>query len=97
MKRIAATDLIRNIGTFLRHAAEGPVTVTSHGRDNSVLISATAYRQLVSRQIPATAAPTVGISADLHPNATRLQASRKNPKQKIAAIAPIVFNVGAIV
>jgi prevent-host-death family protein len=67
MKRIAATDLIRNIGTFLRHAAEGPVTVTSHGRDNSVLISATAYRQLVARQLPATAAPTVGVSADRAP------------------------------
>jgi prevent-host-death family protein len=63
MKRIAATDLIRNIGTFLRHAAEGPVTVTSHGRDNSVLISATAYRQLVSRQVPATALPTGETSA----------------------------------
>jgi prevent-host-death family protein len=63
MKRIAATDLIRNIGTFLRHAAEGPVTVTSHGRDNSVLISAAAYRQLVARQIPATALPTGETSA----------------------------------
>jgi len=67
MKRIAATDLIRNIGTFLRHAAEGPVTVTSHGRDNSVLISATAYRQLVARQAPATTPPTGGSSADPTP------------------------------
>ncbi len=67
MKRIAATDLIRNIGTFLRHAAEGPVTVTSHGRDNSVLISATAYRQLVARLVPAATVPTGGISADPAP------------------------------
>ncbi len=67
MKRIAATDLIRNIGTFLRHAAEGPVTVTSHGRDNSVLISATAYRALVANQIPAAALPTGGSAAEPAP------------------------------
>jgi prevent-host-death family protein len=82
MKRIAATDLIRNIGTFLRHAAEGPVTVTSHGRDNSVLISATAYRQLVSRQIPATTLPTDGISADPAPERDTLEGIAQKAQTK---------------
>ena len=82
MKRIAATDLIRNIGTFLRHAAEGPVTVTSHGRDNSVLISAAAYRQLVSRQVPATPPPTGGISADPAPERDALEGTAHNAKLK---------------
>ena len=67
MKRIAATDLIRNIGTFLRHAAEGPVTVTSHGRDNSVLISAVAYRALVANQLPAAALPSGRSAAEPAP------------------------------
>jgi prevent-host-death family protein len=82
MKRIAATDLIRNIGTFLRHAAEGPVTVTSHGRDNSVLISATAYRQLVARQVPATAAPAGGSSADPVPERDALEGIAQKAQTK---------------
>ncbi len=79
MKRIAATDLIRNIGTFLRHTAEGPVTVTSHGRDNSVLISATAYRALVANQIPAAALPTGGSAAEPAPES---DAKAKNHRDR---------------
>jgi prevent-host-death family protein len=79
MKRIAATDLIRNVGTFLRHAAEGPVTVTSHGRDNSVLISATAYRALVANQIPVTPLPTGGSMADAAPER---EAKTKNHRDR---------------
>jgi prevent-host-death family protein len=82
MKRIAATDLIRNIGTFLRHAAEGPVTVTSHGRDNSVLISATAYRQLVARQVPATTPPTGRVSADPAPERDALEGIAQKAQTK---------------
>jgi prevent-host-death family protein len=82
MKRIAATDLIRNIGTFLRHAAEGPVTVTSHGRDNSVLISAAAYRALVANQIPAAALPTGGSAAEPAPERDALASIARNAKFK---------------
>ena len=64
MKRIAATDLLRNIGTFLRHAAEGPVTVTAHGRENAVLLSAAAYRELVANQAPARPKPSGDNPAD---------------------------------
>ena len=71
MKRVPATYFIKNIGTFLRGAAQEPVTVTTHGRDNAVLLSAAEYRRLQAAAAgPAPAAPAMTRAAD--PMATTL-------------------------
>lgn len=58
MKRVPATYFIKNIGTFLRGTAEAPVTVTAHGRDTAVLLSAAEYRRLQAASAPPATAPS---------------------------------------
>ncbi len=58
MKRVPATQFIKNIGRYLRHAGEGPYVITSHGIDNAVLVSARDFHDLRARagyaEIPET-------------------------------------------
>ena len=49
MKRVHTTQFIKNIGRYLRHAGEGPYTITSHGIDNAVLVSARDFHDLRAR------------------------------------------------
>ncbi len=64
MKRLPATHFIRNIGRILREAAAEPVTVTVHGQDSVVVLSASEYRNLVAHRDPPPVRPAPGRIAD---------------------------------
>lgn len=49
MKRVPATQFIKNIGRYLRHTGDGPYVITSHGIDNAVLVSARDFQDLRAR------------------------------------------------
>ena len=48
MVRVSAGELQKQFGTYSEKAQREPVTITKHGRDSLVLISASAYERLKS-------------------------------------------------
>ena len=46
--RVSTADFIRNYSTLADRALAEPVTITKHGRDSLVLVSAEAYERLKS-------------------------------------------------
>ncbi len=47
--RISTADFIKNFGAHADQALAAPVTITKHGRDRFVILSAEAYERLASR------------------------------------------------
>lgn len=97
MKRVPATYFIKNIGTFLRGAGEAPVTVTTHGRDNAVLLSAADYRRLqAAASPPATARAPMARAADpLATTLSILSTSVRKPVGEKALMAAFAGKPGA--
>jgi prevent-host-death family protein len=83
MRRVPATYFIKNIGVFLRGAAEAAVVVTSHGRDNAVLLSAAEYRRLQAAASPPAMAPATMTRAS-DPLATTLSILSTSVRKPIA-------------
>ena len=50
MPRVSATEYSRKVGLFQSIAQREPVMITSHGREETVLISAEEYRRLTRRR-----------------------------------------------
>ena len=50
MTRVSATEYSRKVGLFQSIAQREPVMITSHGREETVLISAEEYRRLTRRR-----------------------------------------------
>ena len=48
MVRVSAAELQKQFGTYSEKAQREPVTITKHGRDSLVLLSAEAYERLKS-------------------------------------------------
>ncbi len=48
MVRVSAAELQKQFGTYSEKAQREPVTITKHGRDSLVLVSAEAYERLKS-------------------------------------------------
>ena len=48
MVKVSAGELAKQFGTYAEKAQREPVTITKHGRDSLVLISAEAYERLKS-------------------------------------------------
>jgi prevent-host-death family protein len=48
MVRIGAAELQRQFGSYSEQAQRAPLTITKHGRDSLVLLSAEAYERLRS-------------------------------------------------
>jgi prevent-host-death family protein len=48
MVRVTAAELQKQFGLYTERAQREPVTVTKHGRDSVVLLSAEAYERLKS-------------------------------------------------
>jgi prevent-host-death family protein len=48
MVRVSAAELQKQFGTYSEKAQREPVTITKHGRDSLVLISAADYERLKS-------------------------------------------------
>lgn len=49
MKRFSFTDVSKTPGQVLDEAMKGPVTLTKHGREKLVIVSAEQFRALVAR------------------------------------------------
>lgn len=47
--KITATEFQKSFGRYREVAAREPVTITNHGRDSLVLVSATEYERLLER------------------------------------------------
>jgi prevent-host-death family protein len=50
MQTVTASDFSKKVGLYQSVAQREPVMVTSHGREEAVLISAQEYRRLTRRQ-----------------------------------------------
>jgi prevent-host-death family protein len=50
MPTISATEYSRKVGLYQSMAQREPVIITSHGREETVLISAEEYRRLTRRR-----------------------------------------------
>ena len=50
MPTVTATEYSKKVGLFQTIAQREPVVITSHGREETVLISAEEYRRLTRRQ-----------------------------------------------
>ena len=48
MKSVTTTEFYRNFGTYSDAAMREPVSITNHGRDSLVVLSADEYRRLKS-------------------------------------------------
>jgi prevent-host-death family protein len=48
MTRVTAAQFQKQFGTYADEAQRTPVTITKHGRDNLVVLSAAAYERLKS-------------------------------------------------
>ncbi len=48
MSRVSASEFLKNYGLFREKAQREPVTITNHGRDSLVLVSADEYQRLKS-------------------------------------------------
>lgn len=58
--RVTSAELQKNFGTYQDRALVEPVTVSRHGRDSVVLISAAEYERLKSRDRQALALEELG-------------------------------------
>ena len=47
--RVTTADFVKNFGLLSDHALIEPVTITKHGRDRLVVVSATEYERLKRR------------------------------------------------
>jgi len=47
--RVSTADFIKHYSTLADHALAEPVTITKHGRDRLVVVSATEYQRLKKR------------------------------------------------
>jgi len=47
--RVSTADFIKNYSTFADHALAEPVTITKHGKDRLVVVSAVEYERLRRR------------------------------------------------
>ncbi len=45
-QKVTASEFIKKIGTLSEQAQREPVTITNHGRDSLVLMSATEFKRL---------------------------------------------------
>ena len=50
MRTVTATEYSKKVGLYQTIAQREPVAITSHGREETVLISAEEYRRLVRRR-----------------------------------------------
>ncbi len=50
MRTVTATEYSKKVGLYQTVAQREPVVITSHGREETVLISAEEYRRLVRRR-----------------------------------------------
>ena len=50
MPQVSATEYSRKVGLYQTIAQREPVVITSHGREETVLISAEEYRRLTRRR-----------------------------------------------
>jgi Antitoxin Phd_YefM, type II toxin-antitoxin system len=50
MRTVSATEYSKKVGLYQTFAQREPVAITSHGREETVLISAEEYRRLTRRR-----------------------------------------------
>lgn len=50
MRKVTASEYSKKLGLYQSVAQREPVVITSHGRDETVLISAEEYRRLTRRR-----------------------------------------------
>jgi prevent-host-death family protein len=50
MQKVTASEYSKKVGLYQTVAQREPVVITSHGRDETVLISAEEYRRLTRRR-----------------------------------------------
>jgi prevent-host-death family protein len=50
MQKVTASEYSKKVGLYQTVARRDPVIITSHGRDETVLISAEKYRRLTRRR-----------------------------------------------
>ena len=50
MQKVTASEYSKKVGLYQTVAQREPVIITSHGRDETVLISADEYRRLTRRR-----------------------------------------------
>jgi PHD/YefM family antitoxin component YafN of YafNO toxin-antitoxin module len=73
--RISTADFIKNYSTLADRALAEPVTITKHGRDRLVVVSATEYERLKKRD------RQVSQSADLPDSVLELIARAEVPAE----------------
>jgi prevent-host-death family protein len=51
MMKVTSAEFQQNIGRFQDAAQQGPVTVTKHGRNHTVLVSASFFEMLLNGRV----------------------------------------------
>jgi prevent-host-death family protein len=89
--KVTSAEFIKNYGSLVDHALNKPVTITKHGRDRLVVMSAEAYARITGQPGVKTSPPQALRLDDFSPSELSLIAINAVPGDSDAAAGGLLF------